>query len=185
MTSGHQEPVALLLFGPNCAGKSAVGEVLAGLLDRCAYIEVDRLRYMIAGGLVAWSGGDSPLEQPEEYERQCALGCRNAVALARGFGAAGFSSVIEGLGDECRPSTGWIEENFGALPVRSAVLICDLPVLESRWVERGGPTAKLPSPILKDLEWCRENASMFDAVVDTSWLKPERAARQLLQALAA
>ena len=103
------EATAILLFGPGCAGKSTIGRALAHRLPRCAFIEVDELRYKVAGGLVALSAGKHPDEDPEEYARQSALGDRNAVALCHGFGEDGFSSVVEGLDDDRQPGTGWIE----------------------------------------------------------------------------
>ena len=83
------EPSTVLLFRPSCAGKSTLGRAVAGRLSRCAFIEVDALRYMVRGGLVAYSRGTPPWEQPEEYKRQRRLGVENAVRLARGFAAAG------------------------------------------------------------------------------------------------
>ena len=73
----------ILLFGPSGAGKSTLGRLLAGRLARCAFIEVDTLRYMIVGGLVAHSGGICPSLAPEEYQRQCWLGVGNAVRLRK------------------------------------------------------------------------------------------------------
>ncbi len=96
----------ILLFGPSGAGKSTLARLLAGRLPRCACIEVDTLRYMIVGGLVAGSGGTPPSQAPVEYQRQCWLGVANAVRLAQGFAVEGFSSVIEGLENDCRPGTG-------------------------------------------------------------------------------
>ena len=57
----------ILLFGPSGAGKSTLARLLAGRLPRCACIEVDTLRYMIVGGLVAGSGGTPPSQAPVEY----------------------------------------------------------------------------------------------------------------------
>ena len=106
----------ILLYGSSGTGKSTLGRLLAGLMPRCAFIEVDTLRYMIVGGLVAESGGISPSKAPEEYHRQCWLGVGNAVGLAERFANEGFSSVIEGLEDDCRPGTGWIERSFLDIP---------------------------------------------------------------------
>ncbi len=177
-------PTAFLLFGHNCAGKSEVGRALAAQLDRCAFIEVDELRYMIFGGLVAWSRGASPLEYPDEYARQCALGERNAVALCRLFAEQGFSSVIEGLGDRCRPDTSWIRESFDSLPVRTAAVVCDSEVLSARLVRRGWKQPADVGAALDQSEWYRRNAERFDYLLDTTSTDPDLAARRLREALA-
>jgi energy-coupling factor transporter ATP-binding protein EcfA2 len=160
-------PRIILLFGPSGSGKSTLARLLAGRLPRCACIEVDTLRYMVVGGLVAHSGGMSPEQAPEEYSRQCWLGVANAVRLAEGFTAAGFSSVIEGLEDECRPGTGWIERTFPDAEVCSVAVVCSEAVLSERWRQRGWD-GELSSGAMADLRWYRENGSLFAGLVDTT-----------------
>jgi hypothetical protein len=132
------DPTTLLLFGPTGAGKSSVGVALADAMEACAHIEVDLLRYMVRSGLVAWSRGASPVDEPEEYARQCELGYRNAVTLCREFNAAGFSTVVEGLGDPCLPETGWIEREFGEARAVSVALYCRRDELQRRLAQREG-----------------------------------------------
>ena len=67
-------PSLILLFGTNCTGKSTIGAEIAGRLPKCSFIEIDELRYKVVGGLVAYSAGKHPREDPEEYERQCWMG---------------------------------------------------------------------------------------------------------------
>jgi energy-coupling factor transporter ATP-binding protein EcfA2 len=160
-------PRIILLFGPSGSGKSTLARLLAGRLARCASIEVDTLRYMVVGGLVAHSGGMSPDRAPEEYVRQCWLGVTNAVRLAEGFAAAGFSSVIEGLEDDCRPGTGWIERTFPDSAVCSVALVCSEVELSERWQQRGWGSELSPGA-QADLRWYRENGPLFAGVVDTS-----------------
>jgi len=162
----------VLLFGPNCTGKSTVGKDLAGMLPRCAFIEVDVLRYMVVGGLVAYSAGVHPTQQPDEYKRQCRLAVGNAVRLAHGFAEYGFSSVIEGLEDECRPGDEWAERNFPAFTVANVAMTCDEIELTKRWTERGWGN-RLPEVVRDSLQWYRDNASRFDIVVDTTHDPPE------------
>jgi hypothetical protein len=120
-----QSPVPImLLFGTSGTGKSTLARLLAQRLPQCAFIEMDALRYMIGGGLVACSGGTPPGQAPEEYKRQCWLGVANAVRLAKGFAAEGFSSVIEGLENDCHPGTGWIERTFPGYSVCSMAPVC-------------------------------------------------------------
>ncbi len=144
---------------------------------------MDDLRYMVRGGLVAYSRGRSPLEDPREYERQFALAERNAVALCHEFARDGFSSVVEGLGDACRPGSDWIRASFPTLPVRVAALVCDEATLRARCAERDWPR-ELDRMAQDEARWYRENAERFECVLDTSSLRPDEAARLLLDHLA-
>jgi chloramphenicol 3-O-phosphotransferase len=168
----------ILLFGPSGAGKSTLARLLAGRLPRCACIEIDTLRYMIVGGLVAHSGGMPPSQAPEEYQRQCWLGVANAVRLAEGFAAEGFSSVIEGLEDDCRPGTGWIERTFSGYSVYSVAVVCSEVVLSERWRQRGWGNHRSPE-VMAELRWYRENSAHFACLVDTTEYSPEESAEVL------
>ena len=162
----------ILVFGPRGTGESTLARLLAGRLPRCAFIEVDTLRYMIVGGLVANSGGTPPSQAPEEYRRQCWLGMANAVRLAEQFATAGFSSVIEGLEDGCRPGTGWIERSFPGHSVCSVAVVCAEAVLSERWGQRGWGSHLSPQ-VTAELRWYRENSSLFACLVDTTEHSPE------------
>jgi hypothetical protein len=169
----------VLLFGSSGTGKSTIARLLAGRLPRCANIEVDALRYMIVGSLVAHSGGMPPAQAPEEYQRQCWLGVTNAFRLAEGFAKAGFSSVIEGLEHECRPGTGWIERTFPGYSVSSVAVVCSAAVLSERWRRRGWGS-HLSAEVAAELRWYRENGSLFSRLVDTTEHSPEESAEDLL-----
>ena len=168
----------ILLFGASGTGKSTLARLLAERLPQCACIEVDTLRYMIVGGLVASSGGTSPSQAPEEYRRQCWLGVANAVRLAEGFASEDFSSVIEGLEDDCRPGTGWIERTFPRHSVCSVAVVCGEAVPSERLRQRGWDSHLSPE-VIHQLRWYQENSSRFSCMVDTTEHSPEENARVL------
>lgn len=142
---------------------------------------MDQLRYLVRGGLVALSRGRSPWDDPAEYARQFALE-RNAVRLAEEFARAGFSSVIEGLGDDCRPHTPWIKRSFAGLPVRALALVCSEDALHARLRERGWD-ARLLVMADEELAWYLHNARFFEQVIDTTGTSPDEAAARMLRAL--
>ena len=77
----------LILTGPPAAGKSTLGPLIAKRLDRCAVVDVDRVRAMVVQPHIApWLG--------EAGMAQLRLGARNACALARSFSAEDYHVVI-------------------------------------------------------------------------------------------
>ncbi len=175
-----ESPLVILIFGPSCTGKSTVGRLVAGHLPKCAFIEVDALRYMVVGGLVAYSSGVHPSQAPAAYWQQCWMGVENAVRLALGFAKHGFSSVIEGLEEECRPGTQWAQEAFGTLPVRSVGMVCDEDELVRRWQLRGWGN-QLPRRVQEELGWYQTHQDWFDCVVNTTRTTPEESAAIICQ----
>ena len=152
-------------------------------MDRCAHVEVDALRYLVRGGLVAWSRGASPAEEPAEYARQCELGYRNAAVLCRQFAAEGFSTVIEGLGDGCHPGSGWAERELRGLRVWSAALVCSSGELARRLAARPAWPDAPRAAAQKELAWYLANTARFDCAVDTSHTSPRAAASAILESL--
>ncbi len=77
----------LILTGPSAAGKNTVATAFIDLVDRCAVIDVDMVRWMVVKPHVApWNG--------EEGLRQHFLGVKNACAIAKNFSEEGFDVLI-------------------------------------------------------------------------------------------
>jgi len=183
VTSGNfYEPEVVLIFGPPASGKSVLARLIAGRFAKCAHVEVDALRYMVVGGLVAYSAGIHSTEAREEYERQCHLGVENAVRLAHGFASHGFSSVIEGLGDECLPGSGWSRQSFPTIRVCNVLVICDLQVLSKRWGQRGWGM-EIPKAVRDSIQRFESARTQFDCVLDTSSGSPETNAERVWKEL--
>ncbi len=89
--------IIIFLRGGPAVGKSSVAEELSKKLPYSAKIEQDILRYMVTGGLVASKKGLHPSAAPDEYTRQCHLGDKNSLALAKNFAESGFLPIIAGF----------------------------------------------------------------------------------------
>ena len=77
----------LILTGPPAAGKSTLGSLIAKRRQRCAVIDVDWVRVMVAQPHIApWLG--------EAGMAQLRLGAKNACTLAHNFVAEGYDVVI-------------------------------------------------------------------------------------------
>ena len=87
------EPTLFVISGTQGAGKSTVARLLAGRLERGAWVSADALQAMIvAGG--RWPEGR---EMSPEAAAQLRLRLRNSCQLARSFVAAGFSAVVDDI----------------------------------------------------------------------------------------
>ena len=77
----------LILTGPPASGKNSVAPLIARQRTRCAIIDVDQVRWMLAHPHVApWEG--------EEGKRQCRFGVENTCLLAGRFTEDGCDVVI-------------------------------------------------------------------------------------------
>ena len=94
---GKKKEIVIILRGGPGVGKSTTAEALVKEIPFSAKIDIDDLRYLIKGGLIASRSKLRPYYYQEEYFRQCRLGDKNAFALARNFLEEGFIPVIAGL----------------------------------------------------------------------------------------
>lgn len=117
--------MTIVMYGPNAVGKSTTGRELAGRMKHAAFVEADLIKYLVAGGLVAWSAGLRPRKHPDEYRIQCDLKTKNTALLACNFDDYGFDCVIEGLTMNEGPNTGWAEEHLTGHDVRYVAVVCD------------------------------------------------------------
>lgn len=77
----------VILTGPPASGKTSVAPLIACQRTRCAIIDVDQVRWMLAHPHAApWEG--------EEGKRQCRLGVENACLLAQSFAEDGCDVLI-------------------------------------------------------------------------------------------
>lgn len=165
--SPHPTVTVFLVFGINAVGKSSFSRALAEHLPRCAFIEVDELRYKVVGGLVAYSGGMHPDRAPEEYILQYEMASRNAVLLAKGFAEYGFSSIVDGLEEKYARRKLWLASQIPSARLITVGLYCDLHTLQGRRAQRGW-LSDLPDGIEHKLTWYRMNHGGFDCVVNTT-----------------
>ena len=97
----------------------------------------------------------------------------NALRLAEGFASKGFSTVIEGLEDDCNPGSGWTHPTLDRHRTLTVALIPDVAVVVERWKQRTGEET-LPRRQRESLAWYRANEGVFDFVAEgfASGLKP-------------
>jgi len=179
--SSRHDPIVLLIFGHNCAGKSTVGSMLAAELPFSAFIEVDELHRKIRNGRVAWSGGASPLELPDEYRRQRKLAEDNAVRLALAFLEAGFNCVIDNLTEAFASDATWAAQAFHGCPAFRLQLCCDDTTLEERLRLRHGSSYR--SDLAKSAKPLGPHSESFDWIVDTSNQNPRSVAASIVASL--
>jgi chloramphenicol 3-O-phosphotransferase len=89
---GRLPQAVLLLSGIQAAGKSTVGELLAGSLPRSVHLRGDLFRKMIVGGRA-----DMTPEAGEEAARQLRLRHRLTATVADTYFAAGFTVIAQDI----------------------------------------------------------------------------------------
>ncbi len=157
----------LILTGPPATGKNTIATAFAQQQERCAVIDVDLVRAMLAQPhLAPWEG--------EEGQRQHHLGVAHACLLARSFLAHGYMVVIH---DVLSNDTAAIyrRELHEATP--EVVLI--LPTLQAIQHRNSlRPPRLTDAEILMLYRW-QEELTDYDHKIDNTTLEPEVIADQL------
>lgn len=157
----------LIITGPPAAGKSTIGPLLAKVLVRCAVIDVDWLRRMVAQPHIApWRG--------EVGMAQLRLGARNACAVARNCIADDFAVVIlDVLTDE---TAHIYQTELAALPHQIVLLLPTLAAALHRNQIRG--QFLTDSEVETLYEW-QEQLTIYGYKIDNTALAAEEVAMQL------
>lgn len=157
----------LILTGPPATGKNTIAAAFAKQQERCAIIDVDLVRAMLAQPhLAPWEG--------EEGRKQHHLGVAHACLLARSFLAHGHMVVIH---DVLSNDTAAIyrRELHEATP--AVVLL--LPTLEAIQHRNSlRPHRLTDAEILMLYRW-QEELTDYDHKIDNTTLEPEVIAGQL------
>ncbi|MFN8443529.1 MAG: hypothetical protein U0175_22315 [Caldilineaceae bacterium] len=157
----------LILTGPPAAGKSTLGPLIAKHLKRCAVIDVDRVRLMVAQPHVPpWRG--------EEGMRQLCLGADNACLLAHNFRKAGFHVVIL---DVLTVETAEIYRSKLAPLEHQIVLL--LPTLEQSLQRNQARGQWLTDEEVRLLYTWEEQLTEYDRKIDNSYVSAEELALEL------
>ncbi len=157
----------LLLTGPPAAGKSTLGALIAKRLQRCAVIDVDWLRVMVAQPHIApWLG--------EEGMVQLRLGAKNACMLAHNFVAEGYDVVIlDVLTDE---TATLYQTHLAPLPHQIVLLLPSLEESLQRNQRRG---QWLTDDEVRLLYAWEQELRVYDRKIDNSNLSADELAVEL------
>jgi chloramphenicol 3-O-phosphotransferase len=159
-----------ILTGPPAAGKNTIAALYAGLVDRCAVIDVDKLRWIVVKPHVAPWGG-------EEGRRQHLLGVRNACGIAKNLAEEGFDVLIlDVVSDE---HAEFYKTNLAAACPR---IIRLMPSYQE--VVRRNQT-RMPAHLKPDeidlLYRMQVKLHTFDHSIDNTQILPAEIARRLLE----
>lgn len=159
----------LILTGPPATGKNTIAAAFAQQQERCAVIDVDLVRAMLAKPhLAPWEG--------DEGQKQHHLGVEHACLLARSFLAHEYTVIIH---DILSNDTAAIYRR--ELHATAPEIVLLLPTLEE--IQRRNtlrPPRLTAEEILLLYSW-QETLTDYDHRIDNSTLAPEVVAVQLSQ----
>ena len=157
----------LLLTSPPGAGKNTIAAAFARLLDRCAVIDVDLLRWMVLQPHKApWDGA--------EGARQQQLGVLNACALARNFQTYNFPVVIHDI-VSAETATVYRQE----LSAHGLKIILLLPAFDEVRRRNDSRPARLTAAEIHMLYQSQSALRDYDFRIDNTTLSADDVATQL------
>jgi hypothetical protein len=159
----------LIITGPPGAGKNTVSEVLARMRDRCAVVDVDYVREMVAQPQHApWEG--------DEGKRQVDLGIRHACMLANSFRADGHDVVILDVLDETTIEI--YKRLLADRQFKVAMLLPDLVVTKQRNAGRE-ESQRMEDWRVERLHEEQLAFRLYDLLLDNTRLLPQETATKL------
>lgn len=161
----------LLLTGPPASGKNSVAPLIARQRTRCAIIDVDQVRWMLAQPHAApWEG--------EEGQRQCRFGVKNACLLATRFAEDGCDVLLlDFLWDYTTPI---YRAHLAALQLQIVLL---MPTLEET-LRRNHARGWLPAHEVEMLYATMQTLTDYDTRIDNTNLTVEALAAKALTLMA-
>jgi len=195
---GKKKEIAIILRGGTGVGKSTTAEALVKKIPFSAKIDIDDLRYLIKGGLIASRSKLRPYHYQEEYFRQCRLGDKNAFALARNFLEEGFIPVIAGLngGESAEtfhllenpnevkwyPELEIIERELPGVKVHQIILDAPSEILIKRLKIKGHDTKTIKFILnQRELFFKAVSLGLIDYIIDTSKKPPDLIAEDIIK----
>ena len=158
----------LILTGPPGAGKNTVAAAFAQRRERCAVIDVDLVRRMVAQPHHApWEGA--------EGAQQHRLGVRNACLLARTFRAHDYRVLIH---DVVSPETARLYRR--ELSAQNPAIVLLLPTFAEIVRRNDSRPPRLTSEQIRTLYRQQATFGDYDHTIDTTALSPEAVAAWLL-----
>jgi hypothetical protein len=162
-------PRTLILTGPSAAGKNAIAAIYSTIVERCAVIDVDVVRWMVVKPHVApWDGDEGRIQHD--------LGVRNACAIASNLIEAGFDVLILDVVSEEHAQ--YYKEKLAFADPKIIRLMPSYGEVINRNLARMSAVLKLEQiDFLYDLQ---VNLRTFDQSIDNTHIPAVEVARMLL-----
>ena len=157
-----------LITGISAAGKSTVGQALAGRFDRAVHVKGDVYRRMVVSGRVHVRRG-----APPEAERQLDLRYRLGASTADAYFDAGFTVVVQDI--VMGPALATYVERITSRPLHVIVLTPRTDVVAERERLRGKTAYQADGPTIEDLDaYIRAETPRIGLWLDTSDQTPDQ-----------